>query len=349
MTDLFEREARESRSMTRASEVVEGFWVGNSCDVPGSGEDGLGADMSFDLSLTCIEGLEMPSTGALNLAHRQLAEQDARRTKIEEEKPSWTASPATLALRNLLSPSSSASALPDLPAKRGASPLDEHNRQRKAKRDDEHVKLVCSGSGRPLGPQRSLNLLADKFVELIYFLRKIIEGRDKSGLKRKVLVHCQDGYTESSILVLGYIMSSLSISLPEAYLHLQNTAQRSFFLYPNDKPFLKKIDARLAADRKKKAQKLVAQASPSPTSPTSPIGIANLSRWKSWTLGLNKAQPSPDDARQHTIEAARELLAQDERGGSEAYLKAKVWFEDKRFDGFPSRILPFLYLGNLSV
>lgn len=26
-TDLFEREAKESREMTKASEVVEGFWV----------------------------------------------------------------------------------------------------------------------------------------------------------------------------------------------------------------------------------------------------------------------------------------------------------------------------------
>lgn len=27
--------------------------------------------------------------------------------------------------------------------------------------------------------------------------------------------------------------------------------------------------------------------------------------------------------------------------------ESRVWFDDKRFDGFPSRILPFLYLGNL--
>jgi dual specificity MAP kinase phosphatase len=25
----------------------------------------------------------------------------------------------------------------------------------------------------------------------------------------------------------------------------------------------------------------------------------------------------------------------------------KLWFMDKRFEGFPSRILPFLYLGNM--
>jgi len=197
-----------------------------------------------------------------------------------------------------------------------------------------------------------MNVLVEKFVELIYFLRKIIEGRDKTGVKRRVLVHCQDGYTESSILVLGFIMSSLSISLPEAYLHLQTTAHRSFFLYPGDKPLLKKIDARLAADRKAKALRLVRDA-PAPAGPSLPVG--NLSRWKSWTLGLNKVElphaaksvDSSTNGKRLTTQAARELLEQDEQGGSEAALKAKVWFEDKRFDGFPSRILPFLYLGNL--
>ena len=47
--DLFEREAYESRQMTKGSEVVEGFWVGNDCDVPGGADDGVGARMSFDV------------------------------------------------------------------------------------------------------------------------------------------------------------------------------------------------------------------------------------------------------------------------------------------------------------
>lgn len=35
--------------MTKGSEVVEGFWVGNDCDVPGGADDGAGAFRSFDL------------------------------------------------------------------------------------------------------------------------------------------------------------------------------------------------------------------------------------------------------------------------------------------------------------
>jgi dual specificity MAP kinase phosphatase len=41
------------------------------------------------------------------------------------------------------------------------------------------------------------------------------------------------------------------------------------------------------------------------------------------------------------------MLLTEEKGGSKESQDAKVWFEDKRFDGFPSRIMDFLYLGNL--
>lgn len=222
--------------------------------------------------------------------------------------------------------------------------------------------------------------MVDRFVELIYFLRKLVEGRDKSGIKRRILIHCQDGYTESTILVLGYIMSSLSISLAEAYLHLQNTAGRSFFLYPTDKGLMHKIDLRLAADRKAKALKLVSSSnvtSPStaggsstsstssPTSAASPStssALGNFGRWKSWTsLGLNKSDNSQNSSggvrgggggsqvKEPMVEAAKQLLKDEEMGGTQAARDAKVWFTDKRFDGFPSRILPFLYLGNLCV
>jgi dual specificity MAP kinase phosphatase len=221
---------------------------------------------------------------------------------------------------------------------------------------------------------RNLNSMTDRVVDLVYFLRKIIEGRDKSGVKRRVLVHCQDGYTESSIVVLSYIMSSLSISLPEAFLHLQLNAKRSFFLYPSDKPLLRKIDARLAADRRAKAIKLVSNVpsakSTSPTSPSSPSHSSSgslssplSSRWKSWGFGSKSETTTTSTANANstatasardeskkaasTVDAARDLLVEEERGGSTLANEAKMWFDDRRFDGFPSRILPFLYLGNL--
>jgi dual specificity MAP kinase phosphatase len=260
--------------MTRGSEVVEGFWVGNDCDVPGGADDGAGARVSFDLCVKASECSDMPTAGALSATYRKLIDLDRRRHAASGDSSShslsalsWVASPATLALRNLLSPTSSPAPLPDVisgsgsGSKRVASPSNEdpsYGRHRRSRVDGEYISLECAGSCRTIsGQMRNLNSMTDRVVDLVYFLRKIIEGRDKSGVKRRVLVHCQDGYTESSIVVLSYIMSSLSISLPEAFLHLQLHAKRSFFLYPSDKPLLRKIDARLAADRRAKAIKLV--------------------------------------------------------------------------------------------
>ncbi|KAK8861357.1 hypothetical protein IAR55_002176 [Kwoniella newhampshirensis] len=372
-TDLFEREARESRAMTRGSEVVEGFWVGNDCDVPGVADDGAS------------ECAEMPTSEGLAAAHRKLHELDRKRQSSEDRTSSWIASPATIALRNLLSPSPSSPNMlaSDVPSKRTASPSpDQRNLRPRSNAvngliaEADHVALECAGSCRTItGQTRNLSHMTDKVIELVYFLRKIVEGRDTLGKKRRVLVHCQDGYTESSIIVLAYIMSSLSISLPEAFLHLQLVAKRSFFLYPSDKPLLRRIDSRLTADRRSRAIKLVNATNATPPSTATSAapsrsgsgeeGRSALS-WRSWGMNFGAGKSKDKDESpsltvhaiakgnkenkekgKSTIEVAKEMLVEQESGGSEAQTLAKIWFEDKRFDGFPSRILPFLYLGNL--
>lgn len=367
MTDLFEREVRESQLMTQGSEVVEGFWVGNDCDVPGGSDDGAGASVPFDLCVKASECSDMPSSSIISWTHKKLLELDQRKQVMEEPNPAWTASPATIALRNLLSPSGPSPSLPETGAKRVAphAPDGAQRRHRRSRIAHEYVSIECAGSCRTItGQMRSLSVMTDRVIELVYFLRKIIEGRDKSGVKRQVLVHCQDGYTESSIIALAYIMSSLSISLPEAFLHLQNTAKRSFFLYPSDKPLLRKVDARLAADRRNKALKLISSPPPSPsaTQPSSASAASTpaSSRWRAWGFGSlkNDAASSaptsptaltPASKQVQTAQAARQMLLEEEKGGSAAANEAKIWFDDRRFDGFPSRILPFLYLGNLWV
>ncbi|WVF66835.1 hypothetical protein IAT40_001577 [Kwoniella sp. CBS 6097] len=356
-TDLFDREARESRAMTRGSEVVEGFWVGNDCDIPGGADDGAGAEVAFDLCLRASECADMPSPAGLTQAYQHLLQLDRRRRTVEERSSSWTASPATLALRNLLSPSPTSPTTSDVPSKRLASPTPDDRKLRSRSEapvvDHEYVQLECSGSCRTItGQTRNLTYMTEKVVEVVYFLRKIVEGRDKSGIKRRVLVHCQDGYTESSIIVLAYIMSSLSCSLSEAFLHLQLVAKRSFFLYPSDKPLLRKVDAKLAADRRAKAVKLVSNTTPHMNQSSESSGKSSP-RWRGWGIPFGGSGSSPAYAKgtatidTSTVDVAKEMLEEQDNGGSQIALESKVWFEDRRFDGFPSRILPFLYLGNL--
>jgi len=365
LTDLFEREATESRAMTRGSEVLPGFWVGNDCDVPGGADDGAGSHVQFDLCVRASECLEMPNRQALTSCFRRLQRLDEQRAKAKAaestDESSWAPSPATIALRNLLSsPKSSPveSSAPLTPNKRTSSPTPPEQRRRPAPSstdpyDNVYIDLDVAGSCRSItGQLRNLELMSDRVIDTVYFLRRAVEGRDQTRKKRTILVHCQDGYTESSIIVLSYIMSTLAISLPEAFLYLQNQGKRSFFLYPSDKPLLRMVDAKLADWRKSRAETTPKQnpstRSHSPTIPATPSG---MTKWKSWGMGFGSGgskgeTAAPQATPKANVEVGRETGDGEMKEGAEAS-NAKIWFEDKRFDGFPSRILPFLYLGNL--
>ncbi|KAL6719343.1 tyrosine/serine/threonine protein phosphatase pps1 [Lecanora helva] len=107
------------------------------------------------------------------------------------------------------------------------------------------------------------------------------------GLRpRKILIHCTDGYTESTLLALAYYMYAEQIPAHEAWLRLHCEKQRNFFAYPSDVTLLSSLQPCLL--------------------PKSALGL-------------------------------KERLAQSEE---------PAWLA--RLDGsLPSRILPYMYLGNL--
>ncbi|KAK4453731.1 hypothetical protein QBC34DRAFT_192276 [Podospora aff. communis PSN243] len=109
---------------------------------------------------------------------------------------------------------------------------------------------------------------------------------------RKILIHCADGYTESTLLGIAYFSYATGRPVPDAWLNLHTTMQRNFFAYPSDVGLLTAIAPRLLHD--------------------SPAlkGKANLAD----ITALIKDEPK--------------------------------WFTG--FDGsFPSRVLDYMYLGNL--
>lgn len=59
---------------------------------------------------------------------------------------------------------------------------------------------------------------------------------------RKVLIHCADGYTETSLLALAYIMYAEGLSAHDAWLALHCEKQRNFFAYMSDLSLLVKIE-----------------------------------------------------------------------------------------------------------
>lgn len=68
---------------------------------------------------------------------------------------------------------------------------------------------------------------------------------------RKILIHCADGYTESSMLGIAYFSYSSGRPVSDAWLHLHTTKQRNFFAYPTDVALLKAIAPRLLRESPK--------------------------------------------------------------------------------------------------
>ncbi|KZT02250.1 uncharacterized protein LAESUDRAFT_730433 [Laetiporus sulphureus 93-53] len=195
----------------------------------------------------------------------------------------------------------------------------------------------------------------------------------------KILIYSADGYTESSVLALTLLMALRGISLPEAYLTLQNEKRRSFFVYPADLPVLKRIEARMERERGKERKGRgvvlgsqqekqvdspaeIDQASeggdaidcPAATEKSVSFAIPPTSRGLLTAVTvrpLRSQSESDKDLVAHGIVGTGRPRASTMPNPS-ALLSMhnhQVWFNDPRFDGsFPSRVLPFLYLGNLN-
>jgi dual specificity MAP kinase phosphatase len=97
---------------------------------------------------------------------------------------------------------------------------------------------------------------------------------------RKILIHCGDGYTESTLLGIAYFSYSSGRPVPDAWLHLHTTMGRNFFAYPSDVGLLTALAPRLLHE------------SPACTG-KSLLDITNLIKHEpSWLAGLDGSFPS---------------------------------------------------------
>ena len=179
-----------------------------------------------------------------------------------------------------------------------------------------------------------------------------------------------------------------SMSLPEAYLELQITRQRSFFVYQNDLDLLKRMESKLLAagkesiirskERERERDLFTGGAT---TEGGSESPVSSGSRWKFPTWGTRSGSlsiPNPPVIEEasamapsigsppvfHSLStstpsttllgstsiAPRRRARASTSPMPNVHAEHWAWFNDPRFDGsFPSRVLPFLYLGNLCV
>lgn len=62
---------------------------------------------------------------------------------------------------------------------------------------------------------------------------------------RRILIHCTDGYTESSLLALAYLMYAECIPAHDAWIRLHCEKKRNFFAYPPDVALLTSVQPRI--------------------------------------------------------------------------------------------------------
>jgi len=207
--DFFHQERIEMCTMTKASEIHHNVWLGPTPD-PAIDSALLGSEDQYDILIECSD------LGRLNpLALQALAE---------------------------------ASEIPDRPT---------------------HLEFPSSGS---IMPPTWSHAEADGILETCKWLYSLSHGitpevsysvgPDEEGdspmpypsqptsNKRecKILIHCTDGYTESTLLALSYFTYATGLSVPSAWLDLHISKKRNFFAYPSDVALLKSIAPRLLSD-----------------------------------------------------------------------------------------------------
>jgi dual specificity MAP kinase phosphatase len=72
------------------------------------------------------------------------------------------------------------------------------------------------------------------------------QAPEHHGLRpRRILIHCADGYTETTMLAIAYFSYSTGRPVADAWLDLHTVMKRNFFAYPTDVSLLTSIAPRL--------------------------------------------------------------------------------------------------------
>jgi dual specificity MAP kinase phosphatase len=123
-----------------------------------------------------------------------------------------------------------------------------------------HMEFISSGSIMPPTWSHSeVDVLVDmcKWIYELANPQEVRQSRRKKSVDdeaiemddivqpRKILIHCTDGYTESSLLGLAYFMYAEGLSAHEAWVQLHRDKGRNFFAYPMDVSLLTQIQPRI--------------------------------------------------------------------------------------------------------
>ncbi|KAI7900279.1 uncharacterized protein BX663DRAFT_554175 [Cokeromyces recurvatus] len=363
--DFRELEIAEMRKMSEATEITKNIWLGNTQDVPITIQEMDPLSSSF---FSDFNNDENPNPHHFSIC-------------IEAHDLADMPLPSTLMLaRETL------------------------NELKDGQMPSELIHFDVYATGVP-NEEHEFQTFFTHLLQLLQFME------EQSSRDRRILIHCSDGYTESSLLALSWIMFHQKLQLPEAYLYLQRI--RSFFVYAADVPTLRRIEHALFEDheslepqpKRRKSTTLATQNVGSNRKDNGQTIMVNDTK-KLDTATITKEEitvkyefdeeeediddvdddddndDSDDDMMemQHLTTPPTPLKTTNNRALlGDAYINAisntemgnalptdniykqlqlsptkeeeelYPWFYSPRFEGsFPSRILSFLYLGNLN-
>jgi len=126
--------------------------------------------------------------------------------------------------------------------------------------DNEPIHITFPSSGSMM-PSSWAPIEADGIVEMCQWIYRLthvahcgpnmpdqdgdIPMMDMTPRTRKVLFHCPDGYTETSLLAVAYYMFAEGVPLHDAWIQLHREKKRNFFAYASDVALLRSIEDRI--------------------------------------------------------------------------------------------------------
>lgn len=217
--DFFHQERVEMCTMTKASKICYNVWMGPTPD-PTIDPTLLGGDEKFDILIECSD------IGRINPAALQTI---AESTKLDQ--PIYFDFPSS---GSILAPI-------------------------RSQTEADGILDTCEwlyNLSHGILPASSIAQQIDADGD--FSMQTFSSGPDKAR-ERKILIHCPDGYTESTLLGLAYYTYATGLSIPSAWLDLHVKKGRNFFAYPSDVALLTSIGPRLLSESPAHARKSPAQ------------------------------------------------------------------------------------------
>ncbi|KAH9833617.1 Dual specificity protein phosphatase PPS1 [Teratosphaeria destructans] len=218
--DFFHQERVEMCSMSAASQISHNVWLGPTPD-PALGLTSPGSkDMEFDIMVEASDLAQLPDSKAFDLLEELLQRKD--NAGLAENAIPQLEFPGSGAI---MPPTWSQAEVDGLLATCEWIYRQAHGSPTSSKRRDSKLSLGSEVDGdgdrvmRNAGPVPSCG--------------------------RRILIHCTDGYTESTMLALAYYMYAECVPVHDAWLQLHREKGRNFFAYGSDVALLRAVQPRI--------------------------------------------------------------------------------------------------------